>query len=95
MSIPDSWIIILFLLHERVQGSSSFWFPYIDLLPEEIDNALYFTEEEAALLDGTTLADQLRVATRDLERLATWAQGIWSGKQAAFPRESYNVQALR
>lgn len=94
--MPDSWMIILLLVHERALGSKSYWFPYIDLLPKEFDNALNFSEEEARLLEGTTLGDTLvRDANEDLAMLGERLEGMRSRNPAAFPEDLCGAQALR
>eukprot|EP00760_Papus_ankaliazontas_P012236 PhM_4_TR15228/c0_g1_i1/m.48140/K19199/SETD3; histone-lysine N-methyltransferase SETD3 len=46
--------LAVYLLHERfVSGASSFWAPYISLLPTSHDTPLFFDDADLALLDGT------------------------------------------
>ncbi|KFY66850.1 hypothetical protein V496_01909 [Pseudogymnoascus sp. VKM F-4515 (FW-2607)] len=50
-------IAILFLAEQRLRGRDSFWFPYIQLLPTEVDmtTPLWFKDEELVYLKGTNL----------------------------------------
>jgi len=93
--MPDSWAIILLLVHERAQGSDSFWFPYIDMLPKGFDNALFFTEEEASVLEGTTLADKLRDANRDLAEIGEKLAEMRSRNPDGFPEDTFNHMTIR
>lgn len=42
------------LVIERLNGSGSFWKPYIDMLPERYPTVMYFTPNEISELKGTT-----------------------------------------
>ena len=93
--LPDSWVIILMLVHERCKGDSSFWAPYIRLLPEDFDNALHFTPAQAALLAGTRLGDELLPAARsDLARLGTVLERLSSRAPSAFPPKDCTEHTL-
>ncbi|XP_050237305.1 uncharacterized protein LOC126687004 [Mercurialis annua] len=52
--VDDRFLIILFLMLERLRKSSS-WKPYLDMLPTTFGNPLWFTNEELLELKGTTL----------------------------------------
>ena len=73
-SMAEPWTIILLLLHELGKGQRSFWFPYIDMLPKDFDNALHFSAGEAALLDGTDLGDELLPEIQGDEEIV---QRVW------------------
>ena len=51
--------IALLLLHERAKGASSFWGPYIDILPtaEEVGQTWLWSDEDLALLSGSGVLD--------------------------------------
>lgn len=93
--MPDAWVIILLLVHERAQGSESFWFPYIDMLPKVFDNALFLTDDEASLLEGATLADKLRDANRDLAELNERLAGMRCRNPDAYPVHKFNDETMR
>ncbi|KAG0452704.1 hypothetical protein HPP92_025096 [Vanilla planifolia] len=52
--VDDRFLIMLFLTVERLRRGS-LWKPYLDMLPESFGNPLWFTEDELAELNGTTL----------------------------------------
>ncbi|KAJ4841774.1 hypothetical protein Tsubulata_046838 [Turnera subulata] len=52
--VDDRFLIILFLVLERLRKNSS-WRPYLDMLPSSFGNPLWFSEDEVLELKGTTL----------------------------------------
>jgi len=48
-------LVMLFLAVERARGRSSRWAQWIAALPRDFSTPLHFTDEQLALLDGTTL----------------------------------------
>ncbi|XP_048226448.1 uncharacterized protein LOC8258500 isoform X2 [Ricinus communis] len=52
--VDDRFLIILFLMLERLRKNSS-WKPYLDMLPTTFGNPLWFTDDELLELKGTTL----------------------------------------
>ncbi|TFJ81448.1 hypothetical protein NSK_007409 [Nannochloropsis salina CCMP1776] len=64
--INEYFAIALMLIQQRALGPSSFWAPYIDVLPttEEVDPTLVWPEEDLALLETSPLV----AATRSLKR---------------------------
>ena len=61
-----------FLLIERKRDG--FWKPYFDVLPEKFSTAVYFHEEELAVLKGTslyyTIPERLNAWKREYEEVA-------------------------
>lgn len=52
----DSWgSLILVLLYEYLRGDASRWKPYFDVLPEEFDTPIFWSEDELKELEGTSL----------------------------------------
>ncbi|EGO61580.1 hypothetical protein NEUTE1DRAFT_58975 [Neurospora tetrasperma FGSC 2508] len=52
----DSWtLLILILMHEYLQGSSSNWSPYLSILPHQFDTPMFWTEAELAELQASAL----------------------------------------
>lgn len=50
------WVsIALFLLREKAMGADSSWRPYLDILPEETDSPIFWSEEELSQIQGTQL----------------------------------------
>ncbi|KAJ7951059.1 SET domain-containing protein [Quillaja saponaria] len=52
--VDDRFLIILFLMVERLRKNSS-WKPYLDMLPTTFGNPLWFTDDELLELKGSTL----------------------------------------
>ncbi|OEL32705.1 hypothetical protein BAE44_0006278 [Dichanthelium oligosanthes] len=52
--IDDRLLVMLFLMAER-RRPGSLWKPYLDMLPSSFGSSLWFSEEELAELEGTTL----------------------------------------
>ncbi|KAH7368632.1 SET domain-containing protein RMS1 [Plectosphaerella cucumerina] len=52
----DSWgSLILVLLYEFLRGDASRWKPYFDVLPEQFDTPIFWSEDELKELEGTSL----------------------------------------
>lgn len=58
-------ILAVFLLYERF-NPSSFWKPYLDVLPKELEIPMFWKEEERELLKGTWV---LGIQTINLNQL--------------------------
>ncbi|CAN6208928.1 unnamed protein product [Urochloa humidicola] len=52
--VDDRLLVMLFLMAER-RRPGSLWKPYLDMLPSTFGSSLWFSEEELAELEGTTL----------------------------------------
>ncbi|CAI0429118.1 unnamed protein product [Linum tenue] len=63
--VDDRFLMILFLVVERLRENNSSWKPYLDMLPTTFGNPLWFTDDEILELEGTTLyrATQLQKKT--------------------------------
>jgi hypothetical protein len=49
-------LFYLFLIRERfIAKTDSFWFPYLELLPDSFDTSIFFSQEELDALEGTNL----------------------------------------
>eukprot|EP00760_Papus_ankaliazontas_P012237 PhM_4_TR15228/c0_g1_i2/m.48142/K19199/SETD3; histone-lysine N-methyltransferase SETD3 len=60
--------LAVYLLHERfVSGASSFWAPYISLLPTSHDTPLFFDDADLSLLDGTDIPAKVRFERTQIE----------------------------
>ncbi|GJN01081.1 hypothetical protein PR202_ga18316 [Eleusine coracana subsp. coracana] len=53
-AVDGRLLVMLFLMAERLRPGS-LWKPYLDMLPSTFGNSLWFTDEELAELEGTTL----------------------------------------
>jgi SET domain-containing protein 6 len=55
----DSWgSLILVMLYEYLQGGSSRWKPYLDILPQTFDTPIFWTDAELEELRGTCLTEE-------------------------------------
>ncbi|KAF2823201.1 SET domain-containing protein RMS1 [Ophiobolus disseminans] len=55
----DSWgSLILVMLYEYLQGESSKWKPYFDVLPQAFDTPIFWSEAELGELQGTCLTPE-------------------------------------
>ncbi|PNY28969.1 Ribosomal lysine N-methyltransferase 4 [Tolypocladium capitatum] len=62
----DSWgALILILMYEHLQGESSAWKPYLDVLPETFDTPMFWSDDELSNLQGGAL--QQRIGKADAE----------------------------
>ncbi|KAL0397834.1 UNVERIFIED_CONTAM: hypothetical protein Scaly_0231800 [Sesamum calycinum] len=66
--VDDRLLIMLFLTVERLRKSSS-WKPYLDMLPTEFGNPLWFTDDEFSELKGTTLHRATELQRKNLKSL--------------------------
>ena len=58
--------LILVLIYERLQGSSSSWAPYVNILPTDADfsTLMYWNEDELKELQASAIVDKI---DKDLE----------------------------
>ncbi|KAK4418708.1 Serine/threonine-protein kinase dst1 [Sesamum alatum] len=66
--VDDRLLVMLFLTVERLRKSSS-WKPYLDMLPTEFGNPLWFTDDEFSELKGTTLHRATELQKKNLKSL--------------------------
>ncbi|POR35885.1 Ribosomal lysine N-methyltransferase 4, partial [Tolypocladium paradoxum] len=56
----DSWsALILILMYEHLEGESSAWKPYLDILPETFDTPMFWSDEELSNLQGSALRHRI------------------------------------
>ncbi|KAJ7559034.1 hypothetical protein O6H91_04G066600 [Diphasiastrum complanatum] len=67
--VDDRLLVMLFLLVERLRGSSSFWAPYLDMLPVSFGTPLWCSEEELLELKGTALFHATNLQHKSLRAL--------------------------
>jgi hypothetical protein len=51
-------LLIAFLLIEKRKGTDSFWWPYIKVLPDKVNNLSLFSQQEILLLDDEDFEEQ-------------------------------------
>ena len=62
----DPWLsLILAMMYEFRRGSESNWSPYFDILPEDFDTLMYWSEEELRSLDGSAVLSKIGKASAD------------------------------
>ncbi|KAL3649514.1 hypothetical protein CASFOL_005917 [Castilleja foliolosa] len=66
--VDDRFLIMLFLTVERLRRNSS-WKPYLDMLPTEFGNPLWFADDELIELKGTTLHRATELQKKNLKSL--------------------------
>jgi hypothetical protein len=78
----DPFLIVAFvmLIEERQKGSASFWFPYIDLLPNEdaMELSIWWNESTLSLIHGTNLFEGTRQIQALLHRVYQLVSTQWS-----------------
>lgn len=60
-------IIALQLMIECAMGEESFWYPYLQMLPEYVPRMDYFSEEEMKLLQDPDLSEHSRASKASME----------------------------
>ena len=59
-SAQDSWtLLILVLMYEHLQGESSRWKPYLDVLPSSFDTPMFWAPDELAELQASALVGKV------------------------------------
>ncbi|KAG8069457.1 hypothetical protein GUJ93_ZPchr0006g40681, partial [Zizania palustris] len=66
--VDDRLLVMLFLVVERLRPSS-LWKPYLDMLPSTFGTSIWFTENELAELEGTTLHRATVMQRKSLQTL--------------------------
>ncbi|KAH6830796.1 SET domain-containing protein [Perilla frutescens var. hirtella] len=66
--VDDRFLMMLFLTVERVRKNST-WKPYLDMLPTEFGNPLWFTDDDLLELKGTTLHRATELQKKTLKTL--------------------------
>ncbi|KAG2609105.1 uncharacterized protein LOC120702453 isoform X2 [Panicum virgatum] len=66
--VDDRLLVMLFLMAER-RRPGSLWKPYLDMLPTTFGSSLWFSEEELAELEGTTLYRATVIQRKSMQSL--------------------------
>ncbi|PUZ62418.1 hypothetical protein GQ55_4G355900 [Panicum hallii var. hallii] len=66
--VDDRLLVMLFLMAER-RRPGSLWKPYLDMLPSTFGSSLWFSEEELAELEGTTLYRATVIQRKSMQSL--------------------------
>lgn len=56
--VPNNWTALsLFFIYEKHMNPQSFWKPYIDFLPENLNSPHFWTKQQRKMMDGTWTGD--------------------------------------
>ncbi|XP_048545940.1 uncharacterized protein LOC125524956 [Triticum urartu] len=66
--VDDRLLVMLFLMAERLRPSS-LWKPYLDVLPSTFGSSVWFSDEELAEVEGTTLHRATVMQRESLQKL--------------------------
>ncbi|KAG6541281.1 hypothetical protein Mapa_017332 [Marchantia paleacea] len=64
--VDDRHVMILYLMVERALGDSSFWEPYLNMLPTKFGTSVFFSEDEMLELKGTSLYNATKLQKASL-----------------------------
>ena len=68
---PETQLMV-FLIYEKFVNRESFWKPYLDLLPTELDTPEFYADEELKWLNGTGIAEKVRDIRRNRAESYQW-----------------------
>lgn len=64
--IPDPWLdLVLVMMYEYLQGDSSKWKPYFDVLPNVFDTLMFWSQSELDELQASAVKDKIGKASAD------------------------------
>lgn len=90
-------VVGLFLFYEKfVVGEASFWKPWIQILPEELTNTIFFNDVELSLLQGSSLLEMTHHLKAQLAD--TWQHycSLFVGEEdGLFPKESFTLERYK
>ncbi|KAK3402645.1 hypothetical protein B0T20DRAFT_4499 [Sordaria brevicollis] len=90
----DSWtLLILILIHEYLQGSSSPWYPYLEVLPKEFDTPMFWTSQELGELQASALVPKVGKEEAD-DMIRSKIVRVVRENEAAFYPPSYEGEKL-
>lgn len=64
--LDDPWLsLILAMIYEYQRGTESKWKAYFDVLPEEFDTLMYWSEHQLVYLEGSAVVDKIGKKSAD------------------------------
>ncbi|KAL3690680.1 hypothetical protein R1sor_004331 [Riccia sorocarpa] len=66
--VDDRHVMMLYLMVQHALGDSSFWAPYLKMLPTNFGTSVFFSEDEMLELEGTALYNATRIQKASLSR---------------------------
>lgn len=86
-SVDCRTALILYLIQQRLLGDSSFFQPYLDMVPERIYTALEFDEEDLEHLRGTNAFLTVKDLKRELRE--KYEETMEMASEVELPEEDY------
>ncbi|KAG0095802.1 hypothetical protein BGZ93_005431 [Podila epicladia] len=87
-SVDCRTALILYLIQQRLLGDSSFFQPYLDMVPEKIYTALEFDEEDLEHLRGTNAFLTVKDLKRELRE--KYEETMEMASEIELPEEEYS-----
>ncbi|KAI0157957.1 SET domain-containing protein [Hypoxylon sp. FL1284] len=57
---PDNWSsLILIMIYEYLQGSNSRWRPYLDVLPDQFETLMWWSDQQLAELQASSIVSKI------------------------------------
>ncbi|KAK4195029.1 hypothetical protein QBC40DRAFT_289718 [Triangularia verruculosa] len=85
-SSQNSWtLLILILIYEYLQGSSSQWKPYLDVLPSTFNTPMFWTSSQLSFLQASAVTSKIGQAEADKMIASRILPVIRSHPQTFFP----------
>ncbi len=81
--------LCFFLCYQYLQGENSFWWPYLNALPQTFDTPLYFSSEDKAFLEGCNLNEK-EIKDRQEAWENEWTDGIRAMKTQGYDTDGYS-----
>jgi hypothetical protein len=95
VALPSSIIMALYLIHEK-SDPTSFWKPWLDVLPEVVPSSLNFNEKEMAEMEGSMMQSvTARRKSAIAEEHALVIRTLQVNHTALFPNETFTLDAYR
>ncbi|KAL2623487.1 hypothetical protein R1flu_003692 [Riccia fluitans] len=69
--VDDRHVMMLYLMVQRAFGDSSFWAPYLKILPADFGTSVFFSEDEMLELKGTSLYNATIIQKASLSKQFT------------------------
>mmetsp|Transcript_15842 Transcript_15842/g.20937 ORF Transcript_15842/g.20937 Transcript_15842/m.20937 type:complete len:506 (+) Transcript_15842:53-1570(+) len=96
--LSEYFAIAMLLIKERSKGESSFWKPYIDVLPtlEEVNPTIVWSEEDLATLEGSPLVSAtISLKLKLKKEFETLNEDIFQKYPDIFPADVFNLEAYK
>ncbi len=99
LSVAKNQIALaLFLIHQRfIARNTSFWYPYIRLLPTSHDVPMFYTDDDLHKLRGTLIPDKVhQMRQRHVSDFDTLTRSsAFRSESSTFPRHTFTIEHYR